>query len=140
MLKPTESPPPSLQPRFAASMTPGPPPVTTANPASANARPAAPARAGARRAPALRDRPPRRPCLFVRRRLLADAGGTEDRDRGTVDLLDELEAGEELRREGRHVGGERLGGSPEDPTREPGLVRHLRLKRPLDVCDRHREA
>ena len=41
MLKPTESPPPSLQPRFAASMTPGPPPVTTAKPASANARPVA---------------------------------------------------------------------------------------------------
>ena len=41
MLKPTESPPASLQPRFAASITPGPPPVTTANPASANARPVA---------------------------------------------------------------------------------------------------
>src|SRR5260221_220719 len=36
MLKPTERPPPSLQPRFAASITPGPPPVTTAQPASAN--------------------------------------------------------------------------------------------------------
>ena len=35
MLKPTERPPPSLQPRFAASITPGPPPVTTANWASA---------------------------------------------------------------------------------------------------------
>src|ERR671931_491558 len=36
MLKPTESPPPSRAPRFAASMTPGPPPVTIANPASAS--------------------------------------------------------------------------------------------------------
>ena len=35
MLKPTERPPPSLHPRFAASITPGPPPVTTAKPASA---------------------------------------------------------------------------------------------------------
>ena len=38
MLKPTERPPPSLAPRFAASITPGPPPVTTASPASANSR------------------------------------------------------------------------------------------------------
>ena len=38
MLKPTERPPASLQPRFAASITPGPPPVTTANPASAKIR------------------------------------------------------------------------------------------------------
>src|SRR6185437_3577713 len=38
MLKPTESPPPSRQPRFAASITPGPPPVTTAQPASAKSR------------------------------------------------------------------------------------------------------
>ena len=36
--KPTESPPPSRQPRFAASITPGPPPVTTAQPASAKSR------------------------------------------------------------------------------------------------------
>ena len=35
MLNPTERPPPSLQPRFAPSITPGPPPVTTANWASA---------------------------------------------------------------------------------------------------------
>src|SRR3954451_23240169 len=41
MLKPTESPPPSLQPRFAASITPGPPPVTTHQPASPKRRPAA---------------------------------------------------------------------------------------------------
>src|SRR2546423_795037 len=34
MLKPTLRPPPSLQPRFAASMTPGPPPVITAQPCS----------------------------------------------------------------------------------------------------------
>ena len=34
-----DSPPPSWQPRFAASITPGPPPVTTAQPASANASP-----------------------------------------------------------------------------------------------------
>ena len=34
MLKPTLRPPPSLQPRFAASITPGPPPVITAQPAS----------------------------------------------------------------------------------------------------------
>src|SRR3977135_843874 len=39
MLKPTERPPPSLQPRFAASITPGPPPVTTAHPASPKRRP-----------------------------------------------------------------------------------------------------
>src|SRR6476469_664561 len=41
MLKPTESPPPSLHPRFAASITPGPPPVTTHQPASPKRRPAA---------------------------------------------------------------------------------------------------
>ncbi len=41
MLNPTDSPPASLHPRFAASITPGPPPVTTAKPASANARPVA---------------------------------------------------------------------------------------------------
>ena len=46
MLKPTESPPPSCAPRFAASITPGPPPVTTAQPRSAKqpSRPRAPAR------------------------------------------------------------------------------------------------
>src|SRR5688572_26936436 len=38
MLKPTERPPPSLQPRFAASITPGPPPVTTAKPACPKSR------------------------------------------------------------------------------------------------------
>src|SRR5437764_405647 len=38
MLKPTERPPPSCAPRFAASITPGPPPVITAQPASANRR------------------------------------------------------------------------------------------------------
>ena len=38
MPKPTESPPPSRQPRFAASINPGPPPVTTAQPASAKSR------------------------------------------------------------------------------------------------------
>src|SRR5215211_2537207 len=42
MLKPIESPPPSLAPRFAASITPGPPPVTTANPAAENRRPVDP--------------------------------------------------------------------------------------------------
>src|SRR4051794_4273686 len=36
--KPTERPPPSRQPRFAASITPGPPPVTTAQPASPKSR------------------------------------------------------------------------------------------------------
>src|ERR671922_3027095 len=35
MLKPTDRPPPSWAPRFAASITPGPPPVITAQPASA---------------------------------------------------------------------------------------------------------
>jgi hypothetical protein len=45
MLKPTESPPASLQPRFAASITPGPPPVTTAKPAPAKRLPASRARA-----------------------------------------------------------------------------------------------
>src|SRR5262245_1064587 len=39
MLKPTESPPASRQPRFVASMRPGPPPVTTAKPVSASSRP-----------------------------------------------------------------------------------------------------
>src|SRR6266540_6948213 len=39
MLHPIENPPPSWQPRLAASMTPGPPPVMTANPASASCRP-----------------------------------------------------------------------------------------------------
>src|SRR5262245_8158604 len=41
MLKPTESPPPSCAPRFAASITPGPPPVITAQPRPANRRPTA---------------------------------------------------------------------------------------------------
>ena len=41
MLKPTDRPPPSCAPRFAASITPGPPPVTTAQPASAKLRPTA---------------------------------------------------------------------------------------------------
>src|SRR5258705_9414274 len=39
MLKPTDSPPPSLQPRLDASIPPGPPPVITAQPASPNLRP-----------------------------------------------------------------------------------------------------
>src|SRR5689334_15956639 len=39
MLNPTESPPPSRAPRFAPSITPPPPPVTTAQPASPNLRP-----------------------------------------------------------------------------------------------------
>ena len=39
MLKPTESPPPSFAPRLAASITPGPPPVITAQPCSAKLRP-----------------------------------------------------------------------------------------------------
>src|SRR5919199_284298 len=38
MLNPTDSPPPSLAPRFAASITPGPPPVTTAQPRSEKRR------------------------------------------------------------------------------------------------------
>ena len=38
MLKPTERPPPSFAPRFAASITPGPPPITSARPASARSR------------------------------------------------------------------------------------------------------
>src|SRR5690242_17152765 len=41
MLKPTERPPPSLAPRFAPSITPGPPPVITAQPCSPNTRPTA---------------------------------------------------------------------------------------------------
>src|SRR6266487_3617946 len=44
MLKPTERPPASFAPRFAASITPGPPPVTTAQPCAANKRPASRAR------------------------------------------------------------------------------------------------
>src|SRR3954465_6409006 len=39
MPSPTENPPASEQPRLTASMVPGPPPVTTANPASASAPP-----------------------------------------------------------------------------------------------------
>src|SRR4051794_26705342 len=39
MLQPTDSPPASCAPRFAASMAPGPPPVMTANPALASACP-----------------------------------------------------------------------------------------------------
>src|SRR6266511_1110079 len=39
MRKPTETPPASRAPRFAASITPGPPPVMTAKPSSANVRP-----------------------------------------------------------------------------------------------------
>src|SRR5207247_1446989 len=39
MLHPMEGPPPSRHPRFAASMTPGPPPVMTASPARASSCP-----------------------------------------------------------------------------------------------------
>ena len=84
MLKPTERPPPSLQPRFAASITPGPPPVTTAKPASAKSRPVS--RAGA-----------------VRLAVLVDARRAEDRDGGPVDLEHLLEAAEELGRDHRDV-------------------------------------
>ncbi len=38
MLNPTEIPPPSFAPRLAASITPGPPPVTTDQPARAKSR------------------------------------------------------------------------------------------------------
>ncbi len=41
MLHPNESPPPSLAPRLAASMMPGPPPVMTAYPALARVVPVA---------------------------------------------------------------------------------------------------
>src|SRR6266700_112390 len=41
MLKPTERPPPSFAPRFAPSITPPPPPVTTAQPCAPNRRPTA---------------------------------------------------------------------------------------------------
>ena len=65
MLKPTERPPASLQPRFAASITPGPPPVTTAKP-----------RLGEElRGLARRDRAA----------VLADPRRAEDRDGGPVD-------------------------------------------------------
>ena len=75
--KPTESPPPSWQPRFAASITPGPPPVTTAQPASAK-----------RRAVSRASSYGRDPSCDARR---AEAG-----DGRPIDLLDRLEAGEEL--------------------------------------------
>jgi hypothetical protein len=45
MPSPTLTPPASLAPLLAASMTPGPPPVITANPASASLRPASSATA-----------------------------------------------------------------------------------------------
>src|SRR3954453_12845009 len=48
--KPTESPPPSRQPRLAASITPGPPPVTTAQPPSAKRPPPPRGRAALSRA------------------------------------------------------------------------------------------
>ncbi len=39
MLQPTDTPPASFAPRFAASISPGPPPVITVNPACASAVP-----------------------------------------------------------------------------------------------------
>ena len=85
MLKPTDMPPASLQPRFAASITPGPPPVTTANPAFANSR-----RGLAREA--------------IRPRVLAHPRRPEDRHRRAADLVDLLEPVQELGRDERDVG------------------------------------
>src|SRR6266487_5333315 len=77
MLKPTERPPDCCAPRFAASITPGPPPVTTANPFSDEAG----RRLDGERAPAI---------------CLGQPGGAEDRDGRPVDARDRLEPGPEL--------------------------------------------
>ena len=114
MLKPTESPPASLQPRFAASITPGPPPVTTAKPASANA-------------PAVA-----RACSYVGAPSAMRADPKIE-TAGTVDLLDELESGEELRGDERDVCRQRLLASPEDPARQ--LDRHRQKSRSTYVAD-----
>ena len=84
MLKPTESPPASLQPRFAASITPGPPPGDDGE-----------SRLG--------EDPRGRARLPVGLAVLAHSGRAEDRDRRPVDLEHLLEAAEELRRDHRHV-------------------------------------
>ncbi len=88
MLKPTESPPPSFTPRLAASITPGPPPVITAQPASPNRRPDL---AG----------------VAIGLGVLAHARGAEDRDRGPVDLVHGCEARPELPGDRENVLGER---------------------------------
>ena len=94
--------PPSRAPRFAASITPGPPPVTTAKPASREAA---------------SDRVRR----LVDGRSLAHARGAEDGDCRPVDRVDGVEAGEELGRDQRDVGvGGRL--APEDTAVETVIV------------------
>ena len=80
MLKPTLRPPPSLQPRFAASITPG-------------------AAAGHDREAGLGEQPRRLPRLPVRIGLLADPRRAEDRHGRPVDLEHLLEAAEELGRD-----------------------------------------
>ena len=84
MLKPTLRPPPSWQPRFAASITPGPPPVID--------RPAGLAEELRGRARGSYAGEPSR-----------DARRAEDRDRGPVDPLDRLEPLVELLGDARGV-------------------------------------
>ena len=77
MLKPTEKPPPSLAPRFAASITPGP---AARDHREAGLAPAAAALAG----------------LLVLGVVGRDPGRAEDRHRRPRDLVDRLEALAEL--------------------------------------------
>src|SRR6187397_949477 len=93
MLNPIERPPPSFAPRLAASITPGPPPVTTPSPACANRR--AVSRAAS---------------------YVAEPSATraEDRHGGPVDPLHFLEPGEELGSDQRDVARDGLVRAPQE--------------------------
>ena len=118
MLKPTESPPASWQPRFAASITPGPPPVTTAKPASANAAPVARALS----------------YVGVSSSTRADP---KIETAGRSICCTAWKPGEELGRDERDVARERLVRPPQQPAVELAVLRHLQVS--LDVRLRHRQ-
>ena len=104
MLKPTERPPPSFAPRFAASITPGP-------------------AAGDDREPASRESPCDVACGLVPAVALAYARRAEDRHGRPVDPVDRLEPGSELVGDRRDVPLEVRVLAPlvEDPTVFHGL-------------------
>ena len=66
--------------------------------------------------------------LLVRRRSFVDAGRSEDRHGRPIDLLDELEPGEELGGDQGDVGRERFLAPPEDPARDLHAVRHQKSR------------
>ena len=77
------------------------------------------------REPRLREQPCRLAGEPVRGRILADAGGAEDRDGGPVDQLDLLEAGVELGRDQRHVRLGRAVAAAQDPAVELSVHRRF---------------